>query len=87
MAQMSLVQAVASGLEQAMLDDERVVVLGEDVGRLGGVFRATQGLEARFGADRVLDTPLSECGIVGTAIGMAMMGDRPVAEIQFADFI
>lgn len=87
MTQMSLVQAVASGLTCAMLEHEDVVVLGEDVGRLGGVFRATQGLEAQFGAARVIDTPLSECGIVGAALGMAMMGDRPVAEIQFGDFI
>jgi len=70
-----------------MRDDEGVLLLGEDVGVLGGVFRVTQGLREEFGADRVLDTPLSETGILGTAIGMALHGLRPVAEIQFADFI
>jgi 2-oxoisovalerate dehydrogenase E1 component beta subunit len=67
--------------------DSRVVVLGEDIGKFGGVFRATTGLYDEFGADRVIDTPLAEAGIVGTAIGMALYGLRPVPEIQFADFI
>lgn len=87
MTQMNLVQAINSGLREAMQEDERVLVMGEDVGRLGGVFRVTQGLHEEFGSDRVLDTPLSESGIIGTAIGMALHGLRPVSEIQFADFI
>ena len=87
MSEMNLVQAIHSGLRDAMRQDENVLVLGEDVGRLGGVFRVTQGLQAEMGEDRVLDTPLSEAGIIGTAIGMALYGMRPVAEIQFADFI
>jgi 2-oxoisovalerate dehydrogenase E1 component beta subunit len=84
---MNLVQAIRSGLRGALQQDENVLVMGEDVGRLGGVFRVTQGLQKEFGADRVLDTPLSETGILGTAIGMALHGLRPVSEIQFADFI
>lgn len=87
MTQMNLVQAINSALRGAMQGDENVLVLGEDVGKLGGVFRVTQGLRDEFGADRVLDTPLSETGILGTAIGMALHGLRPVSEIQFADFI
>ncbi len=87
MTRMNLVQAINSGLRNAMQDDERVLVMGEDVGRLGGVFRVTQGLQEQFGEVRVLDTPLSESGILGTAIGMALNGMRPVSEIQFADFI
>jgi 2-oxoisovalerate dehydrogenase E1 component beta subunit len=70
-----------------MRRDPSVVVLGEDVGKFGGVFRATQGLQEEFGADRVIDTPLAESGVVGTAVGMALYGLRPVPEIQFADFI
>lgn len=87
MPEMNLVQAINSGLRGAMRDNDDVLVLGEDVGRLGGVFRVTQGLQEEFGADRVIDTPLSESGIIGTAIGMALHGMRPVSEIQFADFI
>ena len=87
MTRMNLVQAINSGLRNAMQEDERVLVMGEDVGRLGGVFRVTQGLQEQFGEVRVLDTPLSESGILGTAIGMALNGMRPVSEIQFADFI
>ena len=87
MTEMNLVQAINSGLRGAMHEDENVLVMGEDVGRLGGVFRVTQGLHEEFGPDRVLDTPLSETGILGTAIGMALYGLRPVSEIQFADFI
>jgi pyruvate/2-oxoglutarate/acetoin dehydrogenase E1 component len=82
-----MVQAINDALRQEMRRDERVVVLGEDVGKVGGVFRATQGLWDEFGDDRVIDTPLSESGIVGTAIGMALYGLVPVPEIQFADFI
>ncbi len=83
----NVVEAVQDALRVAMAGDERVLVLGQDVGKLGGVFRATDGLLAEFGPDRVVDTPLSEAGIVGTAIGLAMYGLLPVAEIQFADFI
>ncbi|MGN6698785.1 MAG: alpha-ketoacid dehydrogenase subunit beta, partial [Thermomicrobiales bacterium] len=83
----TLVEAVHDALHEEMARDERVVVLGEDVGFKGGVFKASVGLLDTFGADRVLDTPLAESGIVGTAIGMALNDLRPVAEIQFADFI
>ncbi len=87
MSTMNIVQAIASALGHAMETDPRVVILGEDVGKFGGVFRATLGLHERFGDSRVIDTPLSESGIIGTAIGMALYGLRPVAEIQFADFV
>ena len=87
MTQMNLVQAINSGLRGALQEDDDVLVMGEDVGKLGGVFRVTQGLREEFGAERVLDTPLSETGILGAAIGMALNGLRPVSEIQFADFI
>ena len=84
---MNIIQAVNDALKVEMRRDRNVVVLGEDVGKFGGVFRATQGLQEEFGADRVIDTPLSESGIVGTAVGMAIYGLKPVPEIQFADFI
>jgi 2-oxoisovalerate dehydrogenase E1 component beta subunit len=87
MAEMNLVQAINDALRLEMAKDERVVVLGEDVGKVGGVFRVTAGLYEAFGDERVIDTPLAEGGIIGTAIGMAVYGLRPVAEIQFADFI
>jgi pyruvate dehydrogenase E1 component beta subunit len=87
MATLTLLQAINDGLRTAMRDDPSVLVFGEDVGKKGGVFLATEGLRTEFGADRCFDTPLSEDGIVGTAIGMAMNGLRPVAEIQFQDFI
>jgi 2-oxoisovalerate dehydrogenase E1 component beta subunit len=87
MATMNIIQAVGDALALAMRRDSRVVVLGEDVGKFGGVFRATVGLQEEFGDDRVLDTPLAESGIIGLAIGMAMYGHKPVAEIQFSDFI
>lgn len=86
MPQLNMVQAINQALSLEMERDDRVVVLGEDVGKDGGVFRVTEGLWERFGAERVLDTPLSESGIVGTAIGMAAYGLRPVAEIQFMGF-
>jgi len=86
-SELTLVQAVNRGLFEAMRADPDVLVLGEDVGINGGVFRATEGLFKEFGADRVIDTPLSETGIVGTAIGMAIYGLKPVAEIQFLDFV
>jgi 2-oxoisovalerate dehydrogenase E1 component beta subunit len=87
MAQMNMVSAINDGLRHEMRKDARVVVLGEDVGKVGGVFRVTQGLFEEFGEDRVIDTPLSEGGIIGCAIGMALYGMVPVPEIQFADFI
>jgi pyruvate dehydrogenase E1 component beta subunit len=86
MPQMNLVQALNDALRVAMRGDDRVVVLGEDVGKVGGVFRVTAGLYDEFGEDRVIDTPLSEGGIIGAAIGMALYGLVPVPEIQFADF-
>ena len=85
--ELSLVQAVNLALKHAMADDSSVLVLGEDVGIDGGVFRATDGLLALYGEDRVLDTPLSEAGIAGVSIGLAAQGFRPVAEIQFTGFI
>ena len=87
MPQMNMVQAINDGLRLEMRRDPRVVVMGEDVGKVGGVFRVTAGLYDEFGDDRVIDTPLSEGGIIGTAIGMALYGLVPVPEIQFADFI
>ena len=87
MSQMNMVQAINDALRLEMRRDSRVVVLGEDVGKVGGVFRVTQGLFDEFGDDRVIDTPLSEGGIIGAAIGMALYGLVPVPEIQFADFI
>jgi 2-oxoisovalerate dehydrogenase E1 component beta subunit len=87
MSQMNMVQAINDALRQEMRRDSRVVVLGEDVGKVGGVFRVTQGLFDEFGDERVIDTPLSEGGIIGAAIGMALYGLVPIPEIQFADFI
>jgi 2-oxoisovalerate dehydrogenase E1 component beta subunit len=84
---LSLVESVRTALEEEMASDDTVIVLGEDVGVHGGVFRATDGLQKRFGENRVIDTPLAELGIAGVAIGAAMNGLRPVAEIQFADYI
>jgi 2-oxoisovalerate dehydrogenase E1 component beta subunit len=87
MPEMTLLQAVNDALKVEMRRDPRVVVLGEDVGRFGGVFRVTQGLQEEFGPERCIDTPLAESGIIGTAIGMALYGMRPVPEIQFGDYI
>jgi 2-oxoisovalerate dehydrogenase E1 component beta subunit len=84
---MNIIQAVNNALYTEMELDSSVVILGEDVGKFGGVFRATSGLYDKFGADRVIDTPLAESGIIGAAIGMALYGLRPVPEIQFVDFI
>ncbi len=86
MAELNLAQAVNSALHTAMAGDDRVVVMGEDVGRAGGVFRVTDGLIDAFGSDRVIDSPIAESGIVGAAFGMAVAGMRPVAEIQFLGF-
>ena len=87
MPPMTMVQAIQDALRIALREDPGVVVLGEDVGRAGGVFRVTEGLQAEFGETRVVDTPLAENGIVGGAIGMALYGLKPVVEIQFVDFI
>lgn len=87
MPAMTMVQAIQDALRIALREDPAVVILGEDVGRAGGVFRVTEGLQAEFGETRVVDTPLAENGIVGGAIGMALYGLRPVVEIQFVDFI
>ncbi|THG29489.1 alpha-ketoacid dehydrogenase subunit beta [Naasia lichenicola] len=83
----TMAKALNSGLRAAMADDDKVILMGEDIGTLGGVFRITEGLAAEFGTDRVMDTPLGEAGIVGAAIGLAMRGYRPVCEIQFDGFI
>lgn len=87
MEQVNMVKAINSALRLEMARDRRVIVLGEDVGKVGGVFRVTDGLHQEFGEERVIDTPLSEGGIIGSAIGMALYGMLPVAEIQFSDFI
>ncbi|MEO7097394.1 MAG: alpha-ketoacid dehydrogenase subunit beta [Polyangiales bacterium] len=87
MPQMNMVQAINDALKLEMRKNDKVVVLGEDVGKVGGVFRVTAGLYDEFGEDRVIDTPLSEGGIIGCAIGMALYGLVPVPEIQFSDFI
>src|SRR5581483_11849837 len=87
MAQLTLIEAVRDALRVEMMRDPRVVLLGEDIGLKGGVFRVTQGLQAEFGELRVLDTPLAEIGIAGAAIGAAFAGLRPVAEFQFADYL
>ena len=87
MTEMTLAKALGSGLRRALADDDRVVLMGEDIGQLGGVFRVTDGLQRDFGADRVIDTPLAESAIIGTAVGLAYRGFRPVCEIQFDGFI
>jgi pyruvate dehydrogenase E1 component subunit beta len=87
MAERLMVEAINQALGQALATDDRVIVMGQDVGRLGGVFRVTDGLQDQFGAKRVFDTPLAESAIVGTAFGMALSGLRPVAEIQFMGFM
>ena len=83
----NMVQAINLALTEEMTGDDRVIVLGEDVGKDGGVFRITDGLLGAFGPERVIDTPLAESGIVGAAVGMALYGLRPVAEIQFMGFV
>jgi pyruvate dehydrogenase E1 component beta subunit len=87
MTELTLAKAITTGLADALEADEKVVLLGEDIGKLGGVFRVTDGLQARFGADRVVDTPLAEAGIIGTAVGLAYRGYRPVGELQFDGFV
>ncbi len=86
-ATMNMLQALNQALDLYMERDERACILGEDVGHFGGVFRVTQGLQEKYGSDRVFDTPLAEAGIAGMAIGMALGGLRPIVEIQFADFV
>ncbi|EAR25559.1 putative branched-chain alpha-keto acid dehydrogenase component [marine actinobacterium PHSC20C1] len=87
MTELTLAKALGSGLRRALSDDDKVVLLGEDIGTLGGVFRVTDGLQRDFGTDRVMDTPLAEAGIIGMAVGLAFRGYRPVCEIQFDGFI
>src|SRR5262245_55926758 len=87
MTNVSLVEAVNLAMKRAMREDASVIVLGEDVGKNGGVFRATDGLQAEFGPGRVLDTPLAEAGIAGVAVGAAAQGLKPIAEIQFLGFV
>jgi pyruvate/2-oxoglutarate/acetoin dehydrogenase E1 component len=87
MATMTYLQAISDGMRREMRNDERVLVMGEDIGVFGGAFKVTDGFIDEFGPDRVMDTPLAESGIIGTAIGAAVVGMRPIAEMQFADFI
>src|SRR5689334_15963380 len=87
MATVTLAKALNTGLRRALESDPKVLVLGEDVGRLGGVFRVTDGLQKDFGEDRVIDMPLAESGIIGSAVGLALRGYRPICEIQFDVFI
>jgi 2-oxoisovalerate dehydrogenase E1 component beta subunit len=87
MTRVTLAKALNAGLRKAMEDDPQVLLMGEDVGVLGGVFRITDGLQKDFGEDRVIDSPLAESGIIGTAVGLAMRGYRPVCEIQFDGFV
>ncbi|MDV3222749.1 MAG: alpha-ketoacid dehydrogenase subunit beta, partial [Intrasporangium sp.] len=83
----TLGKSITSGLRKAMERDSKVVLIGEDIGKLGGVFRITEGLQKDFGEERVIDSPLAESGIVGTAVGLALRGYRPVCEIQFDGFV
>lgn len=87
MSELTMGKALNAAMRRAMTDDDRVLVMGEDIGRLGGVFRITDGLQAEFGPRRVVDTPLAESGIVGTAVGLAFRGFRPIVEIQFDGFV
>jgi pyruvate/2-oxoglutarate/acetoin dehydrogenase E1 component len=87
MATMTYLQAISDAMREEMRSDDRVLVMGEDIGVFGGAFKVTDGFIEEFGADRVMDTPLAESGIIGTAIGAAVVGMRPIAEMQFADFI
>src|ERR1700744_6702776 len=87
MPRKTMIEAIRDAMDVMMARDDNVVVFGEDVGFFGGVFRATQGLQAKYGKNRCFDTPISELGIIGTAVGMAAYGLRPCVEIQFADYI
>ena len=84
---LTFAKAINAGLRRAMEQDPKVLLMGEDIGKLGGVFRVTEGLQKDFGPDRVIDTPLAESGIIGTALGLALRGFRPVCEIQFDGFV
>ena len=84
---LTLGKALNTGLRRALENDPKVIIMGEDVGKLGGVFRITDGLQKDFGDQRVIDTPLAESGIIGTAVGLAIRGYRPVCEIQFDGFV
>ncbi len=87
MPTLTMIQAITTALDEEMSRDERVMLLGEDVGKRGGVFLATEGLQKKYGVDRVMDSPLSEAAVIGAAVGLAAHGMRPVAEIQFADYV
>ena len=87
MSTLTIAKALNAGLRRALEADPKVVIAGQDVGKLGGVFRVTEGLQKDFGEHRVIDSPLAESGIVGTAVGMALRGYRPVCEIQFDGFV
>ncbi|WP_026923330.1 alpha-ketoacid dehydrogenase subunit beta [Glycomyces arizonensis] len=87
MATMTMIKALNAGLRRVLEEDDKALIMGEDVGRLGGVFRVTDSLQKDFGAERVIDTPLAESGIIGTAIGLALRGYRPICEIQFDGFV
>jgi 2-oxoisovalerate dehydrogenase E1 component beta subunit len=87
LTQMNMIQAINNALDIHMQREANAIIMGEDVGGFGGVFRVTEGLQQKYGAERVFDTPLAEAGIVGTAIGMALGGLQPIVEIQFADFV
>ena len=87
MSNMTIAKAINLGLRRALQADPKVLIAGEDVGKLGGVFRITEGLQAEFGTNRVIDSPLAESGIIGTAVGLTMRGYRVVAEIQFDGFV
>src|ERR1700709_1465193 len=83
----TMAKAINAGLRRALEDDDKVLLMGEDIGKLGGAFRATDGLQKDFGTDRAIDAPLPESGIIGTAVGRAIRGYRPVCEIQFDGFV
>ncbi|WP_336714038.1 alpha-ketoacid dehydrogenase subunit beta [Arthrobacter sp. USHLN218] len=87
MATMTIAKAITAGLRRALAEDPKTLLMGEDIGALGGVYRVTEGLQEEFGKDRVVDSPLAESGIIGTAIGLAMRGYRPICEIQFDGFV
>ncbi|HXF02140.1 MAG TPA: transketolase C-terminal domain-containing protein [Arthrobacter sp.] len=87
MATMTIAKAITSGLRAVLAEDPKTLIMGEDIGKLGGVYRVTEGLQTEFGTDRVVDTPLAESGILGTAIGLCFRGYRPICEIQFDGFV